>query len=115
MGSHGVIKSLDIVENSGFGGISRGEVMQIDAFALDAREEVFGDGIVVRVAFAGHTLLDSEAVKGLAKGVGGILNTAIRVENQPRLRFLPPNGHVESVEGEFCVDSVAHGIAHDLL
>ena len=51
--------------------------MEIGTFTLDTGEEVFGDGVVVRVAFTGHALSDAVAVKGLSKGMGRILYASV--------------------------------------
>jgi hypothetical protein len=45
----------------------------MDAFALETGEEVFCDGVVVGVAFAGHALADAMLLQRGAESVGGVL------------------------------------------
>ncbi len=46
---------------------------QMDALALEAAEEVFGHGVVIGIALAGHALPDAEAGETLTVSVGGVL------------------------------------------
>ena len=43
---------------------------QMDALALEAAEEVFGHGVVIGIALAGHALPDAEAGETLTVSVG---------------------------------------------
>ena len=49
---------------------------QMDALALKAAEEVFGHGVVIGIALAGHALPDVEAGETLTVSVGGVLDAA---------------------------------------
>ena len=51
----------------------------MDALALEAAEEVFGHGVVIGIALAGHALPDAEAGETLTVSVGGVLDAAVRV------------------------------------
>ena len=49
---------------------------QMDALALKAAEEVFGHGVVIGIALAGHALPDAETGETLTESVGGVLDAA---------------------------------------
>ncbi len=51
---------------------------QMDALALEAAEEVFGHGVVIGIALAGHALPDAEAGETLTVSVGGVLERRAR-------------------------------------
>ena len=55
---------------------------QMDALALEAAEEVFGHGVVIGIALAGHALPDAEAGETLTVSVGGVLDAAVGVEDE---------------------------------
>ena len=60
-----------------------------------ARKEIFSNSVVViRIAFAGHALPNSKPAKGLAELFRAILNTTVRVKNQPFFRLLTTIRHV---------------------
>ena len=65
---------------------------QMDALALEAAEEVFGHGVVIGIALAGHALPDAEAGETLTVSVGGVLDAAVGVEDAmpraARVRFV---------------------------
>ena len=88
---------------------------QMDALALEAAEEVFGHGVVIGIALAGHALPDAEAGETLTVSVGGVLDAAVGVEDEAGQRLAAPDGHAEGGEGEICVDAVGEGVADDLL
>ena len=52
---------------------------QMDALALEAAEEVFGHGVVIGIALAGHALPDAETGETLTVSVGGVLDAAVGV------------------------------------
>jgi len=109
-----VVKGFDVAEDGGFGRAAGGEILQVDALALEAGEEVFGDGVVAGVAFAGHALADSIALQGLTVGGGGVLDAAVGVEDESRRRFLPAHRHGERREGQLGVDAVPESVADHL-
>ena len=88
---------------------------QMDALALKAAEEVFGHGVVIGIALAGHALPDAEAGETLTVSVGGVLDAAVGVEDEAGQRLAAPDGHAEGGESEICVDAVGEGVADDLL
>ena len=88
---------------------------QMDALALEAAEEVFGHGVVIGIALAGHALPDAETGETLTVSVGGVLDAAVGVEDEAGQRLAAPDGHAEGGESEICVDAVGEGVADDLL
>lgn len=88
---------------------------QMDALALEAAEEVFGHGVVIGIALAGHALPDAEAGETLTVSVGGVLDAAVGVEDEAGQRLAAADGHAEGGESEICVDAVGEGVADDLL
>ena len=88
---------------------------QMDALALEAAEEVFGHGVVIGIALAGHALPDAEAGETLTVSVGGVWDAAVGVEDEAGQRLAAPDGHAEGGESEICVDAVGEGVADDLL
>ena len=83
---------------------------QMDALALEAAEEVFGHGVVIGIALAGHALPDAEAGETLTVSVGGVLDAAVGVEDEAGQRLAAPDGHAEGGESEICVDAVGEGV-----
>ena len=60
---------------------------QMDALVLEAAEEVFGHGVVIGIALAGHALPDAEAGETLTVSVGGVLDAAVGVEDEAGQRL----------------------------
>lgn len=50
--------------------------------SLKAAEEIFGHGVVVGTALAGHALADAVGLQTLTIGSGGVLDTAVAVEDE---------------------------------
>ena len=73
---------------------------QMDALALEAAEEVFGHGVVIGIALAGHALPDAETGETLTVSVGGVLDAAVGVEDEAGQRLAAPDGHAEGGESE---------------
>ena len=89
-------------------------MFQIDTFAFEATEEVFGDSVVIRVALAGHALTETEIRQTRAISTDGILDAAIRVEDKVVGRVSAADGGIQRSEGKVRVDAVREGIATDL-
>lgn len=54
------------------------------AFAFEAAKEIFGNGVIIWIAFAGHALADIKIGEALTVSTGGILDAAAGVEMRPR-------------------------------
>ena len=54
----------------------------MDAFAFEAAEEVFSNSVVIGIALTRHALADTELRQSQAIGVRGILDAAVRVEDE---------------------------------
>ena len=113
MRTYGVVKALNvgkyIILSRGAGRIVR----QVDQLTLEAGEEIFGHGIVVRIAPAGHALSDAIGVQALTVGPGGVLDAAVAVKDQALGRSAAAAGHVQRGQGQLGVDSVRECVAHD--
>ena len=90
MWPNGVIKCLDIGEDGVGGLVMSQEISKVQRFTFEAAEEVFGDGIVIGVAFAAHALTNACGGKGGTKMGGGILNATVGMKDQPRSGSLTP-------------------------
>ena len=89
----GIVKSLNVGKDGGHRLRPGLEMVQINQLAFQATEEIFGHGIVVRVAFARHAGLNGKTVENALVGGGSILHTAIAVKNQAGFRMLTLDGH----------------------
>ena len=87
----------------------------MNRFAFETAEEIFSNSVVIRVALAGHALTDSEIGQPEAISASGILDAAVRVEDEAGIRMASADGHIKSGEGEIRVDAVREGITDDLL
>ena len=58
----------------------------MDTLAFETTEEVFCNGVVIEVALAGHTLAEMKAGQTLIVSAGGVLDAAVRVEDEARVR-----------------------------
>lgn len=88
---------------------------QMDAFALKAAEKVFGHGVVIGVALAGHALPDAEGGQALLVSVGGVLDAAVGVKDETGLRPAALDSHIQGGQGKTGVNMVGEGVANDLL
>ena len=94
----GVVKGLNI-DKYGIGGLFMGDkVRKIESLAFKAAKEVFGDGIVIGVAFAAHALAEVGGGEGGTETDGGVLNPTVRMKNEARSRLLTPYCHGKSVQ-----------------
>ncbi len=114
MRAHGIIKRLNIAENSRFSGCTGGKMREMETFAFETGEEILRDCVVVRVALARHALLYLVAFEGFAVGAGGVLYAAVGMEYQARIRPLTPHRHVQGVEGKLGVNALTHCVADNL-
>ena len=86
----------------------------MDAFAFETAEEVFGNGVVIRITLAGHTLPDAEIVEALL-----VSEAYWRPRSEWKMR--PWEGLRRRVaifqcgEGKVGVDAIGEGVTDDLL
>ncbi len=81
-----------------------GQVAVFDAMhllVLKRLHEALGFSIVVRVAFAAHTDLDTVRGEQLCVLAASVLHAAVGVMNQPGGNTAPLDGHAQSADGEF--------------
>ena len=86
MRAHRIVKSFDVSEYIHHSMFSGGEMVQMDKLAFETTEEVFCNGVVVGVALAGHTLAEIKVGQTLMVSVGSVLDAAVRVEDEARVR-----------------------------
>ena len=86
----------------------------MEAFAYEAAEEVFGNGVVIRVALAGHTLPNAKIGEALLVSTGGVLDAAIGVEDQAEVRLAATDSYLQRGKREARVNAVGEGVANDL-
>lgn len=109
VGTERVVEALNVAEDVRLG-LSAGSVaLEMDELTLETAEEILSHSIVVRIALAGHALVDVGDGESAPIGVGGILGAPVAVENQARLCPLPADGHLQSRQGQLGVDSAGEG------
>lgn len=111
--AHGIVESLDVGKNGILSRRTGVKTMEMNEFTFEAAEEIFSNGIVVRVALTGHTLADMKLRQTLTKSVGSVLDAPVGMENQTLLRRFPAKSHVESVKSKLCINAVGEGIANN--
>ena len=87
MGADGVVKGFEIGKDIVLCSFPCRIVLEVDQFTLEAAEEVLRNGVVIRVAAAGHTLPDAIGFQALPVGPGGILDAPVAVKDQTFGRF----------------------------
>ena len=109
-----IVKGLDKIKNGQPGLDSGGKGVSADQFVFEGAPEGFHGRVVVAVAFAAHGGLDGVFVKSLTKGVAGVLDATIAVEQEVCLRVSLCQGHVPTGQNQFGVDVGTHGPADDV-
>ena len=104
--AEGIVERLPIGKHIALRRRPGGILPQADQLTLEAAEEVFGNGVVVRIILAGHALTDTEVCKLQTVRQGGILGAALRVEDQAGQRAAVPHSHIQCGKGEICADAV---------
>lgn len=100
-----IVKSFDVGKDGGHRLRPGLEMVQINQFAFQTAEEIFGHSIVVRVALSRHTGLNGKTVKNALVGSEGVLHTAIAVKNQAGFGMLTPDCHSQHPNGKASVTS----------
>ena len=108
-----IINVLDEVGKTILDIVHRPVLPEVDLLGLQGPDEALGCRIVVGVAFVGHA--DPEAVckQLLHVVVGGILDPAIRVVDDPCRGSAKRQGHPEGLQAQGRVDAARQGMAHD--
>lgn len=81
VGTDGVVEGFQVSEHLGLRHGAGGVLLEMDEFAFETAEEIFGDGVVIGIAPAGHALADAVGVQTLPVGSGGVLDAAVAVED----------------------------------
>src|ERR1700731_1274018 len=98
MTSGGVVEALDVVGEGGARDVAAGEVLVVDVFGLERREEALGHGVVVAVAGAAHARDQPAAREGGAVVVAGVRAASVGVMQQAGLRPTMLQGAVEGLQ-----------------
>ena len=97
MGADGVVEGFEIIKHIVLCCSPCGVVLEVDQFTLEAAEEVLRNGVVIRIAAAGHTLPDAVGFQALPVGPGGILDAPVAVKNQTLVQKLALKPHLHGV------------------
>ena len=114
MGADGVVKGFEIGKDIVLCSCPCRIVLEVDQLTLEAAEEVFRNGVVIRVAAAGHALPDTIGFQAFPVGPGGILDTPVAVKNQTSGGFTPTIRHIQGCQRQPGIDLVGEGITNDL-
>lgn len=82
----------------------------MNQFAFEAGEKILGNGVIVRIALAGHALDNVVLRKQFAVCGGSVLNAAIAMKDKSFRRSLPADGHSKSGFCKFGIDGFREGI-----
>lgn len=85
-------------------------VLEVDQLAFEAAEEVLCNGVVIRIAAAGHALPDAVGFQTLPIGPGGILDAPVAVKSQTFGRFAAVIRHIQGCQRQLGIDLVREGI-----
>ena len=85
---------------------------QVDTLAFETTEEVFCNGVVVGVALTGHTLAEMKVEQTLTVSVGGVLDTAVEVDNEAVRRW---TAILRAFERKAGINAVRKSVTDDLL
>ena len=110
MGADGVVKGFEIGKDIVLCSFPCRIVLEVDQFTLEAAEEVLRNGVVIRVAAAGHTLPDAIGFQALPVGPGGILDAPVAVKDQTFGRFTAAIRHIQGCQCQLGIDLVEEGI-----
>ncbi len=88
---------------------------QVDTLAFETTEEVFCSGVVAGAVLTGHTLAEMKAGQTLTLSVGGVLDTAVGVEDEAGMRLTVPESHIEGIESKVGINAVRKSVTDDLL
>ena len=112
MGAHRIVKSFDVSEYIHHSMFSGGEMTQVDTLAFETTEEVFCNGVVVGVTLTGHTLAEMKVEQTLTVSVGGVLDTAVEVDNEAVRRW---TAILRAFERKAGINAVRKSVTDDLL
>ena len=111
MGADGVVKGFEIGKDIVLCSCPCRIVLEVDQLTLEAAEEVLRNGVVIRVAAAGHALPDAVGFQTLPVGPGGgILDAPVTVKNQTSGRFTATIHHIQGCQRQLGIDLVEEGI-----
>ncbi len=83
MPSDAIVESLDVLDDRIFCVLSRQPGPTLDQLVLEGPEEILRDRVIPTVAAPAHAALDAASIERLAVTITRILNSAVRVMDQP--------------------------------
>ncbi len=89
-----------------------GEMAQVDTLAFETTEEVFCNSVVIGVTLTGHTLAEMKVEQTLTVSVGGVLDTAVEVDNEAVRRW---TAILRAFERKAGINAVRKSVTDDLL
>ena len=109
-----VIEGLEVVEDRAGGGLMGREGLTVrQDVGFEGGEDAFGEGVVVAVTLGAHALTQAGAGEQGASFGGGVLATAIGVEDGSRSDQAGGEGGSESVDDQLGVESGGYLPAKD--
>ena len=84
---------------------------EVNFFRFQGFEETLGGGVVVRVAFSGHTDLKTAGLKPVCVINGRILHPAIGMVDYPRGGVSPANSHIQGGKRQLSVQTSGDAVA----
>jgi hypothetical protein len=94
---------FDVVADGRGAEVASGEVLVVDVFGLERREEALGDSVVVAIAGAAHAHRDCMGGQDAAVVVAGVRATSVGVMHEARARPARTEGLIERREREVTV------------
>ena len=102
---------LDVGEQVASGFVQGRPSSLMGKLHLERVEEVLHRGVVVAAAGSAHGGRRLHAGELFAIGLGGVLDAAIRVTDEPSGRFMPLGGHHQGSRRQLCPHGITHGPA----
>src|SRR5437899_6397730 len=108
-----IVEELQVLEEIGARGGTRGPGSVVDELDLQRREEALGDGVVPAIAPTAHAAHDSLLRQHALVGAARVLAPPIRMMQQASRRAPARQRHPERVASEVVRDPFAQGPADD--
>jgi hypothetical protein len=107
------MEAVDVLEDGGFGLVTRFPRSAPDQLGLDRLEEGLKGCVVITVAFSAHRRLEPMLTQDILVVVGAVLAAAIAVEDAAARRGSQGDGHLQRPDRQIPLHAVAYGPADD--
>ena len=81
MGTQGIVEALNVGKYVSLRQGTSGVVLEMDQLTFEATEEIFGHGVIIGIAPAGHALSDAVGFQALPVSFCRVLDTTVAVED----------------------------------